>query len=540
MVARCGSNTGGFYTTGRPVTLAKRCYSVAVTTRVQLSVWVAKRFASVPVVIRLLRTYQKIRCVALYVRPVRATGVAKKLSAMLRVRNEERFLRQAVLSIVDAVDEIVLIDNRSTDGTPAIIADLAKLYPGKIRALSYDHDVLPVGGKAYREEMANDPASPRLTANFYNWCTQQCFYPYVIKWDGDMIALPSFAASLAAFRASGAASLYFEGITVHPDGEHEIPNSSNIEARVMPKDSVRYVNTPSYEQAAGPGLRPGMCAWRPLYLHMKYVKAKADTPAPADRLSALARGIALEALMSVAADVSVVIPAYNEERSIEACVRGAFSCGARLCEVVVVDNDSTDRTAAILRSLANEFAPRFAVVGLKQHGLSLARQAGFAVAKGEYVASVDADCLPDRVWFERMLAEFREHPRTVCVSGPYWFHDLPPAYRPLFLVKEALLRVLPFGRSQLCGGNNIIRRDALLRVGGFDTSVRFTGEDVAMERRLRSLGPVVFRRSYAIRSSSRRVVAEGLVKSFLKPRVNRLYQLLTGRPLFGDGVRNWR
>ena len=51
---------------------------------------------------------------------------AKTISAMTRIRNEEEFLEEAVLSIIDIFDEIILIDNLSDDKTPAIISALVQ------------------------------------------------------------------------------------------------------------------------------------------------------------------------------------------------------------------------------------------------------------------------------------------------------------------------------------------------------------------------------------------------------------------------------
>lgn len=241
-------------------------------------------------------------------------------------------------------------------------------------------------------------------------------------------------------------------------------------------------------------------------------------------------------------DVSFVIPAHNEEGNIEACVRGAFSCSPR--EVVVANNGSTDGTADILSRLKVEYGDALRVVDVRGKGVARARQAGLDVASGEYVASVDADCRPNPEWFARLSGLFLSHPDAVCVSGSYVFYDLPTRYKPLNDVKEWILKTLnrftPIGRSQLCGGNFLIRRETLLRAGGFDVEKKFFGEDVETERRVRRLGRIVFSRDAAIPSSARRLLGEGMIVGFFFPRINRYYQLVTGRPLLSSEEKDWR
>src|SRR5208282_2632090 len=83
------------------------------------------------------------------VRPLAITPLAsgfrrKRISAMMRVKNEEAFLRASAESILPLVDEIVIIDNDSTDATPRIARDLARSHPGKIRVCHYPHAVARV------------------------------------------------------------------------------------------------------------------------------------------------------------------------------------------------------------------------------------------------------------------------------------------------------------------------------------------------------------------------------------------------------------
>jgi glycosyltransferase involved in cell wall biosynthesis len=122
-------------------------------------------------------------------------GRRKKISAMIRVRDGEEFLLASVLSIMDAVDEVVIVDNMSKDSTPEIIARLVACHPDRVKSFYYPHDCVRIG-EDFRNLYHQDSHSPRLATVYSNWCLARCSNPFVMKWDDDMIALPSFRAAL--------------------------------------------------------------------------------------------------------------------------------------------------------------------------------------------------------------------------------------------------------------------------------------------------------------------------------------------------------
>jgi glycosyltransferase involved in cell wall biosynthesis len=102
--------------------------------------------------------------------------------------------------------------------------------------------------------------------------------------------------------------------------------------------------------------------------------------------------------------VSVVIPCLNEEQNIEQCVRdarAALQAGGLDGEVLVVDNDSEDRSAQVAEAAGARviFEPR--------RGYGSAYRAGFAAAKGEYIVMADADLSYDFGEISRFVAELR-------------------------------------------------------------------------------------------------------------------------------------
>jgi glycosyltransferase involved in cell wall biosynthesis len=99
--------------------------------------------------------------------------------------------------------------------------------------------------------------------------------------------------------------------------------------------------------------------------------------------------------MQLRRSVSIVIPAYNEERHLRACLDAIAAQTSPVLEAIVVDNNSTDETAAIARGY-----PFVRIVQEKQQGIVYARTAGFNAARGAVIARIDADIILPKNWVE--------------------------------------------------------------------------------------------------------------------------------------------
>ena len=201
-------------------------------------------------------------------------GRQKKITAMVRVKNEAQFLAPSILSIHGLVDEIIIVDNQSTDATPEIIAALARTIGPKLKSYSYAYEVTRVGSE-FSELYQSDPGSPRLLSNYYNWCLARCSMPFIMKWDGDMIALKEFAEGLGRFRKSPCLQFDFGGHNLSSDRKNLLTWAAGIEPRVFPKIFFKF-GSGSYggEQLEG-WVKPRniLHVEKPLYAHMKYCKA---------------------------------------------------------------------------------------------------------------------------------------------------------------------------------------------------------------------------------------------------------------------------
>ena len=233
--------------------------------------------------------------------------------------------------------------------------------------------------------------------------------------------------------------------------------------------------------------------------------------------------------------LSFVVPAYNEETYLPACLESILKQTQELgdsVEIIVVNNASTDRT----REVALRF-PGVRVVDEPRKGLTFARQAGLAVSKGELIANVDSDSRLTDGWVKRVLLEFAEDPKMVALSGPFVYYDLTPIqrvsvrifYAAAFLV-YALNRWILRAGSMLQGGNFVLRRDALEKIGGFNTSIAFYGEDTDIACRMNRVGRVKFTFDLKMYSSARRLKKEGMIKIAARYTINYLWTTFRKKP----------
>jgi glycosyltransferase involved in cell wall biosynthesis len=103
--------------------------------------------------------------------------------------------------------------------------------------------------------------------------------------------------------------------------------------------------------------------------------------------------------------LSIIIPAFNEERLIGACLDAIATQTDMPDEVIVVDNNSTDRTAEIAESY-----PFVKVLREKKQGIVYARNAGYDAAKCDIIGRIDADVVIPRGWVWR-VRKFYDNPR---------------------------------------------------------------------------------------------------------------------------------
>lgn len=150
--------------------------------------------------------------------------------------------------------------------------------------------------------------------------------------------------------------------------------------------------------------------------------------------------------------ISVVVPTYNEEDYIEGCLKALQNQTKKPFEIIVVDNNSTDRTSEIAKSYGAK------VVKEKKKGVIFARNKGFDSAKGDIIARCDADSRPTPQWIEKIIYNFRNRPIDA-LTGPVITYDLP-LRTPLFADAVAQgMRLLTGGKELTIGPNMAITKE---------------------------------------------------------------------------------
>ncbi|MCS7173069.1 MAG: glycosyltransferase family 2 protein [Armatimonadetes bacterium] len=207
---------------------------------------------------------------------------------------------------------------------------------------------------------------------------------------------------------------------------------------------------------------------------------------------------------------SVVIPTYNRANTLRLTLRSVLAQQAEIpYEVIVVDNNSADRTREVVEELERGAPVPVRYVLEPVQGSSAARNAGAAAARGGIVAFLDDDVVAQPDWLMALAGAYAQVPDAWAVGGrvtlrfsgplPAWLSPLDglvASYLSEQDLGDGLLRIeYPRG---LISANLSVRREALERVGGFSGRLgRFgnrllSGEDLELCRRIQRAGGEVY------------------------------------------------
>ena len=179
--------------------------------------------------------------------------------------------------------------------------------------------------------------------------------------------------------------------------------------------------------------------------------------------------------------ISIVIATCNRAASLRDTLASLAAIEtSRPWEVVVVDNNSSDHTRAILEELTPGYPVPLHALVEREQGRSAALNAGFRAARGQTIVTTDDDVRVQPDWLERIAAGFEAH-RCDYLGGrvaPLWGAPPPrwlPARNSQLWAAIALLdygeRPLRFGTRVPLGVNMAMRREAIERTGGFDPRI---------------------------------------------------------------------
>ncbi len=198
--------------------------------------------------------------------------------------------------------------------------------------------------------------------------------------------------------------------------------------------------------------------------------------------------------------ISVVVPAYNEENWIHPCLISLVNQIQPADEIIVVNNNSTDKTAAICK----QFPVR--VIKEKNQGKVFARNTGFNSASSEIIARCDADSLLPADWIKKIQGAFSSR-SIVGLSGPAYFYDLAKIDKRLLIQRIYFVaNRLLLGHEVLFGSNMAIAKAAWLNVkDSVCTDETKIHEDLDLAIHLAAYGKIFYDKNLVVGISARRI-----------------------------------
>lgn len=214
--------------------------------------------------------------------------------------------------------------------------------------------------------------------------------------------------------------------------------------------------------------------------------------------------------------VSIVICAYNEEKFIKDCILSVIEQKTSfLFEIIVVNNNCTDETETIVRSIDD-----VVLVDEMQKGLACARQKGLETAKGDIIVYIDADVRLTPGWLQAIKEYLDTHKDVVGVSTGFKFYDGKLSHKigsvtfQYILVPFVTIFLRLLGKPDiLMGQSNAVRSEALRKAGGINLDFVFHGEDTSLAYQLKKEGEVRFMINPKVKSSARRYIRDGSLKT---------------------------
>jgi len=213
--------------------------------------------------------------------------------------------------------------------------------------------------------------------------------------------------------------------------------------------------------------------------------------------------------------VSVVVPAYNEEKMLGHCLM-ALKRQTVPCEIIVCDNNSTDSTVKIARRYADK------VVNEKMQGASHAINRGLKMSRGELVAVTGADCVVPEHWLESFVSRFSD-PDVISCYGPV--HPIGGKHASYYRMRNTAERLcLRFGLwFVILGANCMHRKDILEKVGYYDSEIELFEEN-GYVKKTRGLGRIEYVPDNGILTSTRREDSVGGI-SIAKLALREMFKL---------------
>ncbi len=201
--------------------------------------------------------------------------------------------------------------------------------------------------------------------------------------------------------------------------------------------------------------------------------------------------------------ISVIVPAFNEEKLIAGCLESLTNQDySDEYEIIVVDNGSTDKTNAIARTFRVRIVP-----GREKKSVFYARQVGADAAKGDILVQADGDTVYPRDWLTRIAQHFARHPEVVAIAGRFYYRDPPFWHKIEYWLRHRFnnLTINLLGLPLVISGAAFaFRREAFVQVNGYH-SLTYGADQYGIASQLSKVGKVFYDKNLIAATSSRRM-----------------------------------
>jgi glycosyltransferase involved in cell wall biosynthesis len=213
------------------------------------------------------------------------------------------------------------------------------------------------------------------------------------------------------------------------------------------------------------------------------------------RLEDLRGALREDSMTNSLLDLSVVICTRNRAAQLTETLKRVSAVRSQLnWELIIVDNDSTDGTSAVVQEFAASCAHPVHLIVKPGRGVSGAKNAGWRSAKAGIVVCIDDDCYPEEDYFDSIFELFSNDPKLGFVGGRILLHD--PTDRRITIQESLEPLSFPPGSfirpGVIQGANIAYRRAALTEVGGFDpwfgAGALYSGDETELMARISAAG----------------------------------------------------
>lgn len=212
-------------------------------------------------------------------------------------------------------------------------------------------------------------------------------------------------------------------------------------------------------------------------------------------------------------EVTIIIPAYNEEKTIVRTLNSICQNQTSYAvEIIVANNNSKDKTGELVESCGVK------CVVEKKQGIVHARNCGLAHAQGKYIINADADTIYPKFWIEELIKPLEQNQMTAITYGRYSFLPEKNTKRLTYFFYETLAdlsrKVNKYFKDEavnVYGCNSAFRKEHALQVDGYNHPPGGSTEDgyLALKLRNNGFGKLYFVRKALVWTTDRRIHIDG-------------------------------